>query len=267
MSMYDAQNYIDKASRLPSMEWISITGGEPMLYPSLVEDIVAYASEHGLKTELVTNCSWATTHEKSIETLKRLREAGLDVLNISADDFHQATIPFEKVKNGYEAGKNLGIKIVMMTTLKKNSYFKIDEVSRLLGDKLASPSNANLSAYSAIGIESGFIPVGRGALIQQGEWYLDGVPITGGCDAVLRDIGVKPSGEVIPCCSSSASLAGFILGDLNDWDLEEMLADAWERDFFKVLKEKGPMGLLKTQPKGTYVNKCHLCSELLKSLL
>jgi hypothetical protein len=267
MRRNDAQDYIDKASRLPSIEWISITGGEPMLHPSLVEGLIAYASGHGLKTELVTNCSWATTHDKSIGTLKRLRDAGLDALNISADDFHQDTIPFERVKYSYEAGKSLGIKMVLMTTLKKNSYLKIKEVSRLLGDELASPRSTDISAYSAIGIESGFIPVGRGALIPRDEWYLGGGSLTGGCDAVLRDIGVKPSGEVIPCCSASASLSGFVLGDLKDWDLEEMLADVWDRDFFKVLKEKGPMGLLKIQPKGIFVDKCHLCSEVLRSLL
>ena len=47
MSLYDAQDYVDKASRIPSIEWISLTGGEPMLHPSLVEGIVAYASGSG----------------------------------------------------------------------------------------------------------------------------------------------------------------------------------------------------------------------------
>jgi hypothetical protein len=45
-----------------------------------------------------------------------------------------------------------------------------------------------------------------------------------------------------------------------------MLMDAWGRDVFKVLSEKGPMGLLKTQPQDVYVNKCHLCYETLKEL-
>ncbi len=267
MTKYDAQNYIEKASKLSSIEWISITGGEPMFNPSLVESLVSYASELGLKTELVTNCFWATRHEKSIETLKRLQDAGLDVLNISADDFHQITIPFERVKNGYMAGKSLGIKMVVMTTLKKTSHITKKEVSRFLGDELGSPGNADLFSHSAIGIESGFIPVGRGASIPRGEWYIDDASLTGGCDAVLRDIGVKPSGEVIPCCSASASLSGFNLGNLNDCDLKEILTTTWNTDFFEVLKEKGPMGFLKTPLNDIYVNKCHLCSEILKPFL
>lgn len=265
MSRYDAQDYIDKAAQVPSIEWISLTGGEPMLHPSLVEGLVAYASGRGLKTELVTNCSWAETPERASGTLKRLRDAGLDVLNVSADDFHQATIPFERVRNGYEAAKRLGIRMVVMTTLSKSSKLRLRDVARLLGDEIPPPGGAVPGEHAAIGVESGFTPVGRGASIPKDEWHLDGSPLAGGCEAVLRDLGVKPSGEVLPCCSASATLPGFRLGNLDDWDLNEILTEAWGRDVFRVLSEKGPTGLLDAPPNGVYVNKCHLCYETLKA--
>jgi hypothetical protein len=118
-----------------------------------------------------------------------------------------------------------------------------------------------------IGIESGFIPVGRGANLHSGEWHLDGSPLTGGCEAVLRDIGVRPSGEVMPCCSASAILPGFEIGNLSEWDLGGLLDEAWRSDVFHVLWEKGPMGLAEARLGGVYVNKCHLCSEVLKPIL
>jgi MoaA/NifB/PqqE/SkfB family radical SAM enzyme len=267
MSRYDAQDYIDKAAQVPSVEWISLTGGEPMLHPSLVEGLVAYASGRGLKTELVTNCSWADTPERAAGTLKRLRDAGLDVLNVSADDFHQATIPFERVGNGYGAAKRLGIRIVVMTTLSKSSKLHLMDVARLLGDEIPQPGGAVPGQHAAIGVESGFTPVGRGASIPRGEWYLDGSPLTGGCETVLRDIGVRPSGDVLPCCSASATLPGFSPGNLDDWDLPELLDRAWERNIFRVLRERGPTGLLDKPPNGVYVNKCHLCHEVLAPIL
>lgn len=266
MSQYDAQNYVDKASRTPSIEWISLTGGEPMLHPNLVEDIVAYSSNQGIKTELVTNCSWAATQEKAFGLLRRLSAAGLTALNISVDSFHQATIPFERVKNSYEAAKSLGIRIVVMTALSKSSKLRLAEVSRLLGEEIPPPRGAVPWEHAAIGVESGFTPVGRGAAISRSEWYKDGSSLAGGCEAVLRDLGVRPSGEVLPCCSASATLRGFELGNLNNQSLEDMLTDAWGRDVFKVLSAKGPMGLLKTQPQDVYVNKCHLCYDTLKKL-
>jgi MoaA/NifB/PqqE/SkfB family radical SAM enzyme len=238
-----------------------------MLHPSLVEGLVAYASGRGLKTELVTNCSWAESPERAAGTMKRLRDAGLDVLNLSADDFHQATIPFERVRNGYEAAKRLGIRMVVMTTLSKSSKLRLRDIARLLGDEISPPGGAVPGEHAAIGVESGFTPVGRGASIPQGEWHLDGSPLTGGCEAVLRDIGVRPSGNVLPCCSASATLPGFSAGNLDDWDLTELLDKAWERNIFRVLRESGPTGLLDKPPRGVYVNKCHLCSEALKPIL
>jgi len=266
MSHYDAQNYVNKAASIPSIEWVSLTGGEPMLHVDLVEDIVAYASDRGIKTELVTNCFWAETPEEALSVLRRLCDAGLDVLNISVDDFHQATIPFERVKISYEAAKRLGIRIVVMTALSKSSKLRLQNVSQLLGDEIPPPRRAVSREYAAIGIESGFTPVGRGAAIPRSEWHIDRSPLTGGCGAVLRDLGIKPSGEVLPCCSASATIKELGLGNLVIDSLEEMLADAWEMEVFKVLSEEGPMGLLKSQPKDVYVNKCHLCYETLKEL-
>ena len=265
MSRYDAQNYIDKASRLQSIEWISLTGGEPMSHPSLVEGLVAYASGRGLKTELVTNCNWASTPEKAAGTLKRLRDAGLDVLNISADDFHQPAIPFDRVRYAYDAAKGLGIKMVVMAALRRGGA-RLTDIERLLGDTIPVPGAEDQGEHAAIGVETGFTPVGRGASIPRTEWVLDGTPLTGGCGAVLRDIGVKPSGEVLPCCSASATLPGFSLGNLDDVDLDEVLAKAWGRETFRVLSDKGPMGLHAAPPGGVYVNKCHLCHETLRAL-
>ena len=265
MSRYDAEDYIDKAAQTGSVEWMSLTGGEPMLHPSLVEGLVAYASGRGLRTELVTNCSWATTKEMATETLKWLRDAGLDVLNMSADDFHQPAIPFERVSNCYVGAKRLGLKMVVMTALKRSSHLDLAEVSRLLGEEVARPG-PDPPQGSVIGLDSGFIPVGRGAVIPKTEWHLDGSPLTGGCEAVLRDIGVRPNGEVMPCCSASATLPSFNIGNLSEWDLGELLEEAWRSEIFKVLRDKGPMGLMEAQPNGIYVNKCHLCSEVLKPI-
>ena len=267
MSRYDAEDYIDKTAQISSIEWVSLTGGEPMLHPSLVEGLVAYASGRGLRTELVTNCSWAASPEKATGTLKRLRDAGLDVLNMSADDFHQAAIPFERVHNCYSAAKALGIKMVVMTALRMSSRIDLGEVSRLLGEEVARPGGSDLPQGSVVGLESGFIPVGRGANIPSVEWRLDGSPLVGGCEAVLRDIGVRPGGEVMPCCSASATLPGFGIGNLSDWDLDDLLEEAWRSEVFRVLREKGPIGLTETHSGGVYVNKCHLCKEVLKPIL
>lgn len=263
---YDAEDYIDKAAQIPSIEWVSLTGGEPMLHSSLVEGLVAYASGRGFRTELVTNCLWAESPERATSTLKQLRNAGLDVLNISADDFHQATIPFERIRNCHIAAKQLEIKMVVMIALKRSSRIDMAEVSRMLGEKMARPMDSDPNQVSVIGLESSFIPVGRGANIPRTEWRIEDSLLTGGCETVLRDIGVRPSGEVMPCCSASATLPGFGIGNLSEWNLDDLIEEAWRSEVFQVLSEEGPIGL-NAHPGGVYVNKCHMCSEVLKPIL
>lgn len=263
VSLYDAQNYIDAASKIPSVEWISFTGGEPMLFPTLVERLVEYASGLGLKTELVTSCLWAETPCRTEETLRRLRDAGLDILNLSTDDFHQAFIPFERVRNSYIAARSLGVKMVIMTTLSYSSRLKLKDIAKLLGDEIPPPSVADPFHYAAIGIESSFVPVGRGKSIPKGERLLSTSSIDGGCSDILRDIGVKPSGDVLACCSASAILPAFNIGNLNNRMLNEILEDARDKELFKTLHNSGPI-LLESAKNGLYVNKCSLCYEAVK---
>ena len=266
MSRYEAQSYIDEASKLSSIEWISLTGGEPMLYPTLVEGLVSYASRRNLRTELVTNCNWATSPEKALDTIQRLKDVGLNILNISADDFHQATIPFERVGYVYSAAKRLGIRMVVMTTLSRSSKLRLGEISKLLGEDIPPPSEADPGRHKAIGVESGFIPVGRGATIISREWFLDSSSLYGGCETLLRDIGVKPGGDVLPCCSASVAHPDFNIGSLNDHSLEELLEKASRRELFMALRTQGPTGFAPSI-EGVYVNKCHLCYETLKTRL
>ena len=89
MTPEEIRKYINEAHRTRSIKWISLTGGEPTLFPELVEKSIELATSYRLKTELVTNCYWAETEYKAIKWLRTLRELGLDTVNISSYDFHQ----------------------------------------------------------------------------------------------------------------------------------------------------------------------------------
>ncbi|WP_372985271.1 viperin family antiviral radical SAM protein [Marinobacter sp.] len=58
---------------------LNIAGGEPLLFPSVVEETVKFASRVGLKASLITNGSLLT------ERIARRIGAGLEVLGISID--------------------------------------------------------------------------------------------------------------------------------------------------------------------------------------
>lgn len=264
VTKHDAEYYIDAVVKLPSVSWISFTGGEPMLYPKLVKELIAYASGYGVKTELVTNCEWAETIEQTTDVLGKLRDAGLVVLNLSADDFHQSSIPLERVRNCYVAAKSLEIKTVVMTSLSRSSRLKLINIAEFFGDDIPEPSLANPSRDAVIGIESGFIPVGRGAFISKEELLLNDARL-GFCREVLSDIGVKPNGDVLACCSASSVLPAFNIGNLKDSGLAEILDKAKSNELLRILKESGPIGLALAS-NDRYVGKCHFCYEMIKKL-
>ncbi|MCD6479365.1 radical SAM protein [Candidatus Bathyarchaeota archaeon] len=271
MRLGDALRYVEEAAELPGMEWISVTGGEPFLLYDEMLTIIRHASELGLKTECVTNCYWAVNQERAEEKLRELMEAGLDVIDISVDDFHQRFIPFERVRNCYEAAKRLGLKVVIQSVYGRSSRLRLDEIIRRLGDggiRVLGPRPRGKPLY-AIAIESGFIPIGRGAMIPREEWPLGSGPVEGPCQAVLRDISISPDGRLLPCCSALSLLPQASIGTLTEKGLRELLEEALEMELLRWLREVGPMGIAEKigfnlNPEG-YVNRCHLCYEVLRN--
>ncbi|UCH57908.1 MAG: radical SAM protein [Candidatus Bathyarchaeota archaeon] len=264
----EARGFIDQASEIPTVEWVSFTGGEPFLLPDLLERLVGYASEKRLRTECVTNCHWADTPEIAEGQLERLVEAGLDAVNISADDFHQRHIPFESVGNAFEAARRLGLKTVIQCASSKRGTLRIGEiVERLGGDRihiLGSPPPPG--EVSALAVETGFIPVGRAANLPVEDWVIGESPMEGPCRLVLWDIGVSPSGWVLPCCSAASTIAEMRLGDARNEKIAKIVEEAGGRPLFRALAGEGPSGLaerLGLRSETGYVSRCHLCYEVL----
>lgn len=264
----EALDYIDQAREIPTVEWISFTGGEPFLLPEMLLKLVGHASRKGLRTECVTNCFWATTEGTAEGLLGRLVDEGLDVIDISADDFHQRHIPFDRVRNCYMAARRLGLKVVIMCAVARSSRLRIGEVVRLLGDdgiRVLGSEAPTGETPSALGVETGFIPVGRGADIPEDEWLIGNGPLEGPCKLVLRDIAIAPSGKVLPCCSAAGLAQAAEVGNARS-GLRELIEETTRRTLFKVLSTKGPLGLKRLLGPGRrkgYVNRCHLCYDVL----
>lgn len=83
-------------------------GGEPLLYTDAVYAIISAARELNIpKRQVITNGYFSNNAEKIREVAKRLAECGVNDLLLSADAFHQETIPLEAVKLfAFEAKKN-----------------------------------------------------------------------------------------------------------------------------------------------------------------
>lgn len=255
MTLEQAKKYIDAAAA-NGARWVSLTGGEPFLVYDLLQGLTAYASGKVLLSEAVTNCNWATSREKALQQLSPLKEAGLDTLNMSVDDFHQETIPLTRVKNCFEAAKRLELKPVLMITVKKKSDITAHRIAALLEDPDIQVLGAEkLPNPSALAMETHFTPVGRGEKTPRQEMnyiQVESKP----CRQALTDIGVRPSGDVMPCCGPLGAQIDAAIGNLEEESLSEILERAWDNPRLRDIYEKGP-----PQLDGSYVGLCHMCVE------
>lgn len=250
MSLKTGFKIINEANRL-SAEWISFTGGEPFLEQMLLQKLVKYATSQGAQTEIVSNGYWATTLPKAEKILKPLKESGLDVLNLSIDDYHIEYIPIGHVKNAYYTALRQELKPVIMTTNQKNSKLTSSSIIELLDDtNIQVLGKTHIQEPNALLVETQITPAGRGKSIKN----LDKKLITEiKCSEPLRDIGIGPSGDVYPCCGPLATK--YSIGNIMKTNLEDMLKTAWKYPFFSSIQQGIPV-------MDEYYSKCHACLSI-----
>lgn len=259
---------IDQAKELGT-EWVSFTGGEPFLEYENLEILVSYAKNRGLKTETVTNCNWARTYDEAYERLGALKTHGLDVVNLSVDDFHQENIPIDSVFNCFTAAKALELKTVFLVTVKKDCEITGESLRALMEDDgIHLIGTQSKGKVSALVIESGFQPVGRGSNIPKSEWVRGNSQTHSPCGLILRDIGVSPLGEVYPCCGPLSCIQdGGSMGNIKERDLKEILDDAWGNEVFGKIAAYGPTCLVEFDDFSEYVDRCHLCYGAVREMV
>jgi len=248
MTRQTAQRAIDEASRLKA-EWISFSGGEPFLEYDLLKELIEVSSGKGLKTEVVSNGSWGQTREEAHTILKPLIESGLDVLNLSIDDFHSEFIPFESVMNAYWAAIDLGLKIVLMVSTGKDSKITSESLPELLGDdRIQVVGKSRIPNSNSVLFETQFTPARRGAGLKYDPVLFSEMK----CSDVLKDIGVAPNGAVMPCCGPLGTKT--ILGNVKDEGLDVILDRAVRNPRYQRIREGFKVN-------GRYSSRCHACVE------
>jgi len=271
MHVQDAHNYLAEVVAFSNLESFMVFGGEPMLYPERVVAIFQKAHALGIpQIEMITNGVWGKNRETAEKLAVELKMAGLNHVDISIDSFHLRHIPFEYPKNAALALLKAGIEnvkwnvAVIESVDAKNEY---DKKTKELLKKL-----------KPIGIGASFIkimPVGRA--IQNLCKFFKRTPLDGPCEGEpiignsLRNpesVCIEPSGSVVICW-------GLAIGNAKQKPLSQILRryDWRQSSVIRTLVEEGPTGLLKL-PKARnfnfqenhYVDKCHLCMEIRKTL-
>jgi MoaA/NifB/PqqE/SkfB family radical SAM enzyme len=271
MHVKDAYDYLAQATAVSALESFMVFGGEPMLYPEQAIMVFEKAKRLEIpKIEMITNGVWGRDKERARRWSERLKAAGLNEANVSVDAFHAQRIPIEYPRNAAMSLLNAGI---------ENVKWNIAVVESIDAEnKYDKKTKQILQGLEPAGISASFvkiIPAGRAA--DNLREFFKREPLQGPCttDPILgnslknpESICIEPSGEVDVCWHLS-------IGNAKEAPLSRIMSEyEWHKfPVTKTLVEDGPIGLLKLEEahdfefqEDCYINKCHLCMQIRKSL-
>ena len=273
MSLREAKQYVADAKALDT-EIVCISGGEPMLYPSLVEKIISECGRLSIpETWLFTNGFWAHDIRKARAIIEKLKGLGLTRMFISVDFFHQRYVPIESVKKTIEASLESGLEVCVDARFfgEPGEENKFNRATRsyieFLGDVL--------SKVEVVKAQPMF--VGRAA------------------NSLAKNVKMKPLSEILnencPGAWAGGTLESPLGVDVNEFGFVTIcpglsIGNARQGSLRKIIEKydyrvhaviaalhkngmKGLMHLASEDgfvPKEAYANGCHFCYETRKFL-
>jgi len=273
MELEEAKQYVADAKRL-DVEIVCITGGEPMLYPNLVEKIISECAMHSFpEIWLFTNGFWASDMNRARSTVERLVHLGLTKIFTSIDFFHQSYVPIESVRNAIAVSLESGLEVCVDVRFIGEPYEEneFNSATRLhlkfLGNLLSKIEVIKMQPM-CVGRAAEFLTnhVKMNTLSEilnekcPGAW-------AGGTLESPSGVDVDEFGFVTIC-------PGLSIGNARKESLRKIVDeyDHKEHTVIAALYDGGMKGLMNLAsengfvPKETYVNGCHFCYEARKFL-
>ncbi|MEO2190393.1 radical SAM protein [[Clostridium] innocuum] len=240
---------------------IGITGGEPMLYPHLIDQIMQFDFERDVKISIKTNGFWGKDISKA-ENIIKTYKSKLSYISLSYDEFHIPFIDIQCLKNIIMIAKSYNIPTDVVGCFLKNSLTPGDILNQL-GE----------SAFYTKFCYQPVIATGSGKSFPKDSY----IKLLNSDDDVLKcvsciepDILINPKLKVYPCCSQVIENTLLQMGDLNESSLKEIILDIKHNyilntiftegftPFIKLLKDNGieyPLEL---------ASPCEFCEFLFK---
>lgn len=242
---------IHEAKKIKDIRAISFEGGEPFLYYELLREGIRQVTEAGLETAIETNCYWSTGVEDAKLWLKPLQEVGLNTIEPGDDVFHYGDDDNNPARMAAQAARELGMKVNTICVEK--------------------PSITHQDCHTKGEPVYAGGPKLRGRAV---ETLVESLPtrpwkeLTECRMEELKNPGrvhIDPLGNVHVC-------QGLTMGNYLDTSLTEVLS-SYNPDSHPVcgpLLNGGPAALAKKYKllhADRYVDECHFCSDMCKSLV
>ena len=268
LSLEEMRGYIDEVAAVSGKSAdgqfeVRFQGGEPFLRFDDLLETVRYAGKRGAKRiGGTTNSFWAVSLPEARRKMNALKSAGMTNIRLSCDEFHHSLEGIDPLRNAFiaavEANVSVGLKMVVY-----RDSIRAAEILRLLGDV-----TRDIIFYIE---ELSLLPVGRARELPENMFLkCDGLPSNTWCD-LLKTFVVDYEQNVWPCCSPFRENL-LRLGNTRRESLSTLIDKAGKNSLFQVLAREGPIFFIPflekaglTFPPGAYINRCHLCREMLKA--
>lgn len=237
ISLCDAFDWIDQISKYRNgyIKLIALTGGEPFYDLNKLNKISSYAGSHGLIVTSVTNAYWAKDYEAAKETLHQI--PSVNALAISADVYHQKSIPFSNVANAIRAAEYCGIPCYIYTCtedLTDADYLAlVGKLRELVDSKYIFPIIT--------------VPIGRAAQTSgESRHKMSSQPPASACLLSSSPV-ILPNGKVFACIGPLMNLKSshpLLLGDLRQNLLAEIFDNAEMNAVLHAIRLWGPGSLI-----------------------
>lgn len=206
MTAEQVEAFLDEVTSLGTVTSVCAEGGESFLRYDVILHFLRQATRRGLIASALTNASWVSSRAQARARVRELMAAGLASLGVSTDEWHQKSIPPEKVDLLLEVCGEAGLPATRMVTTLEGVMFRGRAAERLAAsqpgrppeeftscphEKLAAPSRVHLDCYGRLHLCQGLcVGPGRPAAALAGydpaRHHVVRLLLTGGPFALAR---------------------------------------------------------------------------------
>lgn len=208
---------LDNIKECETVDVVGITGGEPMLYPELIEYIFNYDFGRHVDFTIKTNGFWGRDRDKAKYFISKYKTK-LKNLSFSYDEFHREFVELKNILNIIEIADDLEVNTEIVGCFLKDGVHPGDIVNQL--GKYAYKTNF---AYQPV------IKTGSAKTSFQDSEFLkifDVSKHSPRCVGVLdKTILVNPRLDVYPCCSQVIENTLLLMGNLKEHRLIDIMDD------------------------------------------
>jgi len=266
MSFELAKSCIRQASEIGNgLDTVIFTGGEPFVHVADLERLVGFCNDLGLSARVVTNGFWAKNVERGRDILWRLRIAGLDTINFSADKYHLEHQDPKVLRNAIDIAREVGLVVIINFTVNTPGD-PADEMAKLYGlerkdirlfyddeelRNLIADPNTSADVFDKIHLHPGrLVGLGRSAQYPE-EHFLSpaGAFIYSPCAEIANRPIIYPNGDLQACCCAGGTVGEFLIGNVHQYALSQLFDAMMERSHFRFINTFGPHQLFDVMRK------------------